>query len=89
MQADWEQADWEQADRAAHTPSQWKAREGFFFPVMHLQIENKTENNEIGNQALKALMMFCCSLMSADVAPEAPPSRAPQVILHPVLSEPG
>ncbi|KAK2901759.1 hypothetical protein Q8A73_011505 [Channa argus] len=24
-----------------------------------------------------------------DVAPEAPPSRAPQVILHPVLSEPG
>lgn len=42
-----------------------------------------------GNQALKALMIFCCSLMSADVAPEAPPSRAPQVILHPVLSEPG
>lgn len=26
---------------------------------------------------------------SPDVAPEAPPSRAPQVILHPVLSEPG
>ncbi|KAL7392111.1 hypothetical protein ABVT39_019595 [Epinephelus coioides] len=24
-----------------------------------------------------------------DVAPEAPPSRAPQVILHPVMSEPG
>lgn len=34
-------------------------------------------------------MIFCGSLMSADVAPEAPPSRAPQVILHPVLSEPG
>lgn len=27
--------------------------------------------------------------MLPDVAPEAPPSRAPQVILHPVLSEPG
>lgn len=28
-------------------------------------------------------------ILSPDVAPEAPPSRAPQVILHPVLSEPG
>lgn len=43
----------------------------------------------MGNQALKGLMIFCGSLVSADVAPEAPPSRAPQVILHPVLSEPG
>lgn len=42
-----------------------------------------------GNWALRGLMIFCGSIMSADVAPEAPPSRAPQVILHPVLSEPG
>ncbi len=35
------------------------------------------------------LVWYFVTLISPDVAPEAPPSRAPQVILHPVLSEPG
>ncbi|TWW60209.1 Kinase suppressor of Ras 2 [Takifugu flavidus] len=44
--------------------------------------------------ARRQCLMHCCLQLerlgaNADVAPEAPPSRAPQVILHPVLSEPG